>query len=591
MRLTWLYIKNTVRWCCLLAMLGACSSVSKKAKSFEDLPKEYTGLKKMVLVPTEVAGHEFYIDVIPVTYQDFRKYVQAGGTIAAYWDEATYNKSLQPVTGINWYHAVDYCNWRSKMEGLSPAYVPSGKLDTWGYPGWRLNKESEGYRLPFESEFMTAARGGKGKRAYPWGDRFDPAKANYDNERGVKIGKWWRLAKVNELPKNDFGIRGMSGNVWHWCNDWHTTNRTKVLKGGSWGSINPKYLQINYRSFSAPSNYNFDIGFRCVRPAYGISRRDSTAQKAAQRKFYQYQTSHYNQPLRIDYYGTKFTQRLATFLGDYFPQSLYFLEQVDAQPKITPLQMAQAIVSVTQQHNINPLFLTAIMVSESGLGSCSFPRWYNNPMAFHWQNRLMVNGLPTYQAMPGKLNRKYRNLKAAFQAFCYGIRRNIYYAAARENLYDFHMVYVGYESDVWLYTIARVFKDVAGIRFEADEPMQNAGAMIYHDWEQIKQRIKTPRPTSLHQYDKTRHTSPPQTSTKTISGRYYLIAGSYTHLASAQQKLQHLRQAGFANPRLLQSQRRLRVAFDAGYQTRQLAVIAKQKLKTTYTDVWIWRGR
>jgi hypothetical protein len=589
MRFSWLYINNIIYTLGLAAILMGCSSGNQNKKSLEDLPKVYTGLKKMVLVPTEVAGHEFYMDVNPVTYQDFRKYVKAGGTIAAYWDEATYNQSLQPVTGINWYHAADYCNWRSKLEGLQPAYVPSGKLDAWGYPGWRLNEQSNGYRLPTESEFMIAAYGGKGKRAYPWGNRFDPAKANYDNERGVKTGKWWRLAKVDELPPNDFGIRGMSGNVWHWCDDWHTDNRTKVLKGGGWGSVNPQYLQINYRSFSAPSNYNFDIGFRCVRSAYGEPKKDSTAQK--QRKFYQYQTSHHKQPLRIDYYGTKFTQRLANFLGDYFPQSLYFLERVDAQPKITPLQMAQDIVAVTRQYNINPLFLTAIMVSESGVGSCSFPRWYNNPMAFHWQNKLMVNGLPTYKDMPGKFNRKYRTLRAAFHAFCYGIRRNIYYAAARENLYDFHMIYVGYESDVWLYTIARVFKDVAGIRFEADEPMQNAGAMIYHDWEQIKKGIKTPKPTPLLVDDQPKPIKSPQTTAKTVLGRYYLIAASYTQAAMAQKKLQSLKQAGFANARLLQSQRRIRVTFGNGYQTRQSAIIAKQGIKPTYADVWIWRGR
>lgn len=584
----------------LIAAFGECSSSNtgdSEAISFENLPKKYTGLKQMVLIPTAAKGHEFYIDVTPVTYQDFRKYVEAGGTIAAYWDEATYNKSAHPVTGVNWYHAVDYCNWRSKMEGLPPAYVPTGKHDVWGYPGWRLNEESKGYRLPSESQFMIAARGGKGKRLYPWGNNFDAGMANYDDERGVKTGRWWRLARVNELPRNDFGVRGMSGNVWHWCNDWLTPNRTKVLKGGGWGSINPKYLQINYRTFSAPSNYNFDIGFRCVRPATGVPKKDSST-KVIQRTFYQYQTSNKKETLRIDFYGKEFTQRLASFLGDYFPQSLYFLERVDAQPKITPLRLAQDIVAVTSQYRINPLFLTAIMVSESGVGSCSFPRWYNNPMAYHWQNRLMGNGLPTYRALPGKRNQKYRTLRAAFHAFCRGIRRNIYYAAARENLYDFHMIYVGYESDVWLYTIARVFKDVAGVQFEADEPMQNAGELIYHDWEQLKGQIRVPKPVLRKETQATAEPKAPPVTGKPVkppvtsaSGRYYLIAGSYTHQDIARKKLQSLRKTGFISARLLQSQRRFRVTFGKGYIAKQSAVIAKRGLKVQYPNVWIWRGQ
>lgn len=559
-------------------LLVACTSQLKN----EDLPATYTGLKEMVLVSAIQGNDIFYIDVTPITYQDFRKYVKAGGSIAAYWDETTYNKLKQPVTGINWYHAVDYCNWRSKMEGLSPAYVPAGKLDAWGYPGWKLNPQATGYRLPTEAQFMVAARNGQERTQYPWGDAFDARWANYDDERGVKRGKWWRLALVDELPKNARGIRGMSGNIWHWCDEWYATNRTKVLKGGSWGSIHPDFLKIDYKTYTAPSNYNFDIGFRCVRPAVKVLE-NNTLITTTSHLFYQYQTSHKTKPTSLAIYDEAFTQRLASFLGDYFPQSLYFQEQVDQQPKITPLQLAQEIVTVTRQYRINPLFLTAIMVSESGVGSCSFPRWYNNPMAYHWQNRLMNQGLPRYNALPGQKNRKYKTLREAFHAFCKGIRRDIYYRAASENLYDFHMVYVGYESDVWLYTIARVFKDVAGIRFEADEPMQNAGAFIYMDWKQLKRGKE-----GFFSNQNEEHINKQKTNS---AQRYYLIAGSYTQQQAAQRRLDQLKKAGFAQAKLLQSQKRIRVAWDQGYATMQAAKDAKKILQARYSQVWIWRKR
>lgn len=546
---------------------------------------------ELVLPAQEVPA--FYIDIDPVTYKDFKKYVAEGGNIAAYWDEATYNKPKQPVTGINWYHAVDYCNWRSKKEGLTPAYIPTKELDAWGYPGWQLAPNTNGYRLPTEAQFMIAARGDKSDLRYPWGNNFNPKLANYDNERGEKKGNWWRLALVDELPKNKLGIRGMSGNIWHWCQDWAQANRTKVLKGGGWGSINPSFLQIDYKTFSAPSNYNFDIGFRCVLPASKKLLKPLVNQKTPQHSFYQYQTSHYQQSSKVDYDHPAFAQRLAAFLGDYFPQSIYFLTSIDQQPKITPLQMAEEIISVTKTYQINPLFLTAIMVSESGVGSCSFPRWYNNPMAFHWQNKLMPNGIPVYNARPGWRNRKYKTLREAYHAFCKGIRRNIYYQAAQENLYGFHMIYVGYESDTWLYTIARVFKDVAGIRFEADEPIQNAGAYIYLDWEQI--RLGKPKiavkPDLVEITNESKPAPVKVLPKKTTVPHYYLIAGSYTNQQVALRKLQELKSKGFANAQIIQSPKRIRVAFDKGYQARESAQVAKQALRGAYPDVWIWRRR
>ena len=452
---------------------------SNKEIEVSKLPTAIYGVKKMVLVPNGA----FYVDETPVTYEDFQKYVEAGGTKSRYWEYETYNQPENPVTGVDWYQAIDFCDWRSKIEGLSPAYKLTGQLDAWGYPLRELDSSANGYRLPTEAEFEYTARGGLEGKSFPWGDEFDPLFANYDDERGIMKGEWWRLSKVKDTPPNNYGLYGMSGNIWHWTNDWYTFGHTKVLKGGSWGSIDPIYLRTSERSYTAPSNYNYDIGFRCIRPVkdHQSINPTPTLNLKVPHKFYQYQTAHYENPIQVDLYGEEFINRLSQFIAEYYPNSIYFQTKIDEQEIITPKQVAELIVEVTKECNIHPLFLVGIMAAESGFGSVSFPRWYNNPMAYHWENRLMKNGLPVYEENPNR-NQKFKNLRDGFIAFCQGIRRDIYFEAAKESLDAFHLIYVGYRADEWMNTISKVYKDVLGIRLEPNYPSENVGKLIYTDW-------------------------------------------------------------------------------------------------------------
>jgi len=474
----------------------------------DELPKFIYGVKKMVLIPdgTFLMGDEnssfsderpmhfvtidsFYMDETPVTYEDFKKYVEAGGTKSKYWEYKTYNQPENPVTGINWYHAVDYCNWRNAIEGLSSAV---------------------GYRLPTEAEFEYAARGGLEGKNFPWGNEFNSSLANFDDEKGVIKGNWWRLAKVKDAPPNNYGLYGMSGNVWQWTNDWYDKNyykespkdnptgpktgRTKVLRGGSWGSISPDYLRVAKRSYAQPDNYNYDIGFRCVRSAKGEILEHPQINEKALYQFYQYPTISEDKSKFIDdVYGEEFVNRLSQYIAENYPNSIYFQAKIDGQDIITPKQMAQLIVDTTKEYNIHPIFLTAVMIAESGLGTVSFPRWYNNPMAYHWQNTLMKNGLPTYEADPSR-NRKYKDLKSGFIEFAKGIRRDIYINVAKKDLDTFHLLYVGYRADEWMYTIARVYNEVLGIKLDPHFPKENVGKYIYTDWEDL---IKSRKNESL----------------------------------------------------------------------------------------------
>lgn len=466
-------------------------------------PKTLYGIKKSKLISIillDSSFHSYYMDETPVTYEDFKIYVRAGGTKTAYWYYESYNIDEQPVTGISWFHAVDYCNWRSKCEGLKPVYFVTDTLDEYGYPVYRKDSLANGYRLPGREEFFIAGRAKENMNYtiinesihYPWGNTFFDSsltdyRSNIDIDSGMKSTQWWRLAPVKSQYKNAFGLYNVCGNNWHWCDDGNS--KTKNIIGASWGTIDPRKASLYYNSHCIPGNYNYDIGFRCVKNISEVTDSILKFDTTIQYEFYKPLSSQIKNEI-TDFYGQDFNNQLAKFIGDSYPECINFQMKVDQQEILNPESMAELIIKVCKRNNINPLFLTTIMISESGFGSVSFPRWYNNPMAFHWQNKLMANGEPVYESLPGKKNRKYKTLEDGFEAFCKGIRRDLYYKAAKKNLDAFHLIYVGYRADEWMNTMTRIYRDIAGVRFEPKFPEGDAGKFIYTDWETIKMRIK-----------------------------------------------------------------------------------------------------
>ncbi|MBH0205069.1 MAG: formylglycine-generating enzyme family protein, partial [Nitrospira sp.] len=115
-------------------------------------------------------------------YGDFMRTTGHGGP--AYWDDPRLNGPTQPVVGVNWYDARAYCEYRGK-------------------------------RLPTEAEWEKAARGPDGN-LYPWGNDFDPAKANYGkNHDGTR--------PVDSYPDgvSYYGLHNMAGNAFEWVLDWY----------------------------------------------------------------------------------------------------------------------------------------------------------------------------------------------------------------------------------------------------------------------------------------------------------------------------------------------------------------------------------
>jgi formylglycine-generating enzyme required for sulfatase activity len=210
-----------------------------------------------------------------------------------------WGRGQRPVINVDWYDAVEYCNWRSTQENLQAAYSinknskdasNSNSSDT---KKWTisLNRGANGYRLPSEAEWEYAARaGGKKVRFGNGKDIADTKEINFDGSASYKknyslVGEYRaKTVPVGSLNSpNALQLHDLSGNVWEWCWDWYgtypstaTTNplgatggSPRVCRGGSWYG-RPIGLRVADRRYDTPSNRNDVIGFRLARAAVAL---------------------------------------------------------------------------------------------------------------------------------------------------------------------------------------------------------------------------------------------------------------------------------------------------------------------------------
>ena len=185
-----------------------------------------------------------------------------------------------PVNGVSWFDAVEYCNARSRKEGLTPAYAISGAGNN-RTVAW--NREANGYRLPTEAEWEYACRAGT-TTPFSTGNSITTNQANYDgnypydnNARGDYRGT---PTPVGRFLPNPWYLYDMHGNVWEWCWDLHGRYRDepqtdplgadsgerRVLRGGSLESGGAG-IRSSFRDGSIPASKSDIIGFRIARNA------------------------------------------------------------------------------------------------------------------------------------------------------------------------------------------------------------------------------------------------------------------------------------------------------------------------------------
>jgi len=195
-----------------------------------------------------------------------------------YFEGNQYAQDKQcPVINVTWYGAVEYCNWRSKQDGLTKAYtISSGSVEC----DWDAN----GYRLPTEAEWEYAARSG-GQDNRKWSGTNSKSELGdyawyYLSADTDGNGKGDKTFPVGTKKPNELGLYDMSGNVYEWCWDWYdsgyysespldnptgpSSGSYRVLRGGSWRGI-ANFSRTAYRSNYLPSGTHNYHSFRLLR--------------------------------------------------------------------------------------------------------------------------------------------------------------------------------------------------------------------------------------------------------------------------------------------------------------------------------------
>jgi outer membrane protein assembly factor BamB len=211
--------------------------------------------------PVDIAA--FSLMATDVTVAMYRAYSSRHGR-AMLMQPAWNEKDDQPVVNVSWADATAYCR----------------SLDA---------------RLPTEAEWEYAQRGGVDGAIYAWGNATTPVvdgrmMANVADEsarrRNPALTEFFKgyddgyavTAPVGSFPANHFGLRDMTGNVWHWTSsldmpypyragdgreDAKASGR-RVLRGGSWATI-PRGFRVSYRVRDDPRDEDDYHGFRCAK--------------------------------------------------------------------------------------------------------------------------------------------------------------------------------------------------------------------------------------------------------------------------------------------------------------------------------------
>ena len=211
----------------------------------------------------EVHLSAFFMDRTEVTQELYERLMAKNPSRSRHPDN--------PVEQVDWYHAVLFCNLRSREESLQPCYDDESLA---------CNLEADGYRLPTEAEWEYACRAGT-DTDYSFGA--DRSKLHDHAWLKTNAGKTPHPA--GRKKPNPWGLHDMHGNVAEWCQDIYSDvyyqqgdNRdprgpavgdTRVLRGGSWRT-SAESCRSSARNSETPrfadACFGSDAyGFRCVR--------------------------------------------------------------------------------------------------------------------------------------------------------------------------------------------------------------------------------------------------------------------------------------------------------------------------------------
>jgi gliding motility-associated lipoprotein GldK len=203
-----------------------------------------------------------------------------------FWHQAYGN---YPVVGVNWSQAKAFCAWRTLNKN---SYIKS-KM--------KGRAQINNFRLPTEAEWEYSARGGLQSGTYPWGgpytknDRgcflanFKPLRGDYAADQSLYT------VEAKSFEPNGYNLYNMAGNVAEWTessydpnayeyvssmnpNNMDTSNKRKVVRGGSWKDV-AYFLQVSTRTFEYADSARSFIGFRTVQDYMGTQTTEKIKTK------------------------------------------------------------------------------------------------------------------------------------------------------------------------------------------------------------------------------------------------------------------------------------------------------------------------
>jgi len=197
----------------------------------------------------------YSIDKYEVTFAQFYQFIGLTGhrkpRLAGYLsasvteDIPLFIKASNPVVGVSWDDAVEYCQWKGK-------------------------------RLPTEAEWEKAAKG-TDQRKWPWGNEERSEFANLLGDDGAPY-----TAPVNQfkMDVSPYGVYDLAGNAMEWVADWYNQDsyrilpvnnpagvpegESRIIRGASWNdSIKRAQTWVRFKMY--PEYRDVTIGFRCAK--------------------------------------------------------------------------------------------------------------------------------------------------------------------------------------------------------------------------------------------------------------------------------------------------------------------------------------
>jgi formylglycine-generating enzyme required for sulfatase activity len=204
----------------------------------------------------------------------------------------------RPVESVNWYAAIAFCNKLSLLDGRTPVYSVSvgGREVDWvnlvyddipgptsGFENREWNdakkRDGNGYRLPYDMEWMWAAMGGAKGGDTVTSNGYAKPFAGSNGTNSMDDYAWHSgnaAVTTHEAGKklpNELGLYDMTGNVAEWCGEQqgytifarHSAQEPAwIFRGGGWSYATTSYA-VGNRGEDAhdhPSKRFTHVGFR-----------------------------------------------------------------------------------------------------------------------------------------------------------------------------------------------------------------------------------------------------------------------------------------------------------------------------------------